>query len=122
MAANRRFPEWTRAELDALSTAYLAGRQWAEITRRVNLVGGHNRSREAVRMRGRYLELTKGKPRAWNRRDDILDDVEDLMILGYGRNAMARELGASTKAIDTAINRQTPNRRTAWQNRHTARS
>lgn len=98
MATTNRHTPWRPGEVNALELLYLAGWTWGAISVHVSAIYGNNRTRESCRTKGRSLMLTAGKSKSWQRKD-IDADLEDLMILGYGGERIAAELGVSRTTV-----------------------
>lgn len=111
-----RSPIWEPAESTALTMLYRAGWSWHAISAHVSGIYGNPRSYKACQSRGSYLGILESgrqgrQPLAVN-----LEDLEDLVILGYSIRRIAREMGVSASWVNTAIHVHiSPQRRAAWQ-------
>ncbi|HSH83939.1 MAG TPA: hypothetical protein VK979_02095, partial [Guyparkeria sp.] len=79
----------------------------------VSSIYGNNRTRESCRSKAKCIMLTKGQPKSWQRRD-IDADLEDLLLLGYDGNRIARELGVARTTVTKRAKRIGGNLYSAW--------
>ena len=114
--ARLRAPIWQPAESTALVMLYRAGWSWHAISAHVSGIYGHPRSYKACQSRGSYLGILESIRQGRPALDVSLDDLEDLVILGYSIRRIAWELGVSASWVNTAMQTHiTPQRRYAWQ-------
>lgn len=98
MAATSKHAPWQPAEVNGMEMLYRAGWRWESIAAHVSGIYGNERTRESCRSKAREIMLTKGGSKSWLRRD-IDADLEDLLLLGYDGNRIARELGVARTTV-----------------------
>lgn len=87
MAANTLHPAWTPEETERLIDLYQSGASWREITATLG------RSKDSCRGKAYQLLLTKGQPKGYSNTHVDMEEVHELLLLGYNRSRIAAEMG-----------------------------